>query len=639
MLIKSIEMVNFRQFINEKINFSIESEKNVTVIHGENGTGKTTLLKAFDWVFYGNHNLFGDGKEKLLNKSIVRNMMNRETIDMKVEVCFIHKNIEQRLCRIQTYERVNNKVVPKESNLKIESKDKNGRWESITTATPQNHIDRIFPKSLSSYFLFDGERIRNLGDNNREGKKDIKEAISTVLNLDVLNNSVKHLKGVIKEYEKEYSPEFYNKENNDMISDINAKESELSIIIETIRTKENNDDLYKDELKKLSDQLISFEEVKKYELEKVGLEGDLNSHQISKENLISQYKKLFNNNSVGILGESLFAATRKYLENFELQDGVIEGISGKAIDQILEKKECLCGESIESGCRIHNALTELKKFLPPENYGVMVNGLLKNISSLHGKKEEYSLEADRIYNELLALQIEIDKTSNRINEISDYLETNDSETIKNIEKKRKNIVNNCTSLSIEIDQLKTKELVLKAEIKEQKNRLKEVELSNSADQLIQRKIEVVESLILYFEDFYDKQESEVKSHLQDLVGNIFNSIMTKDYKISFDEKYNFYVKDNNSEDITMSEGEKQITSLSFISGIVNMAKDSDLNKRFSSITDADSTEIYPVVMDSPFGSLDNKHRKNVATEIPKLSRQTILLRQVHNGKVKSQELY
>ena len=50
MLLKSIKLVNFRQFINESIDFAEGKDgKNVTIILGENGTGKTTFAQAFFW--------------------------------------------------------------------------------------------------------------------------------------------------------------------------------------------------------------------------------------------------------------------------------------------------------------------------------------------------------------------------------------------------------------------------------------------------------------------------------------------------------------------------------------------------------------------------------------------------------------
>lgn len=48
MLLKSIKLENFRQFRNESIDFAQgEGGKNVTIIIGENGTGKTTFAQAF----------------------------------------------------------------------------------------------------------------------------------------------------------------------------------------------------------------------------------------------------------------------------------------------------------------------------------------------------------------------------------------------------------------------------------------------------------------------------------------------------------------------------------------------------------------------------------------------------------------
>ena len=47
MLIKKITLRNFRQYMNTEISFSTDPEKNVTLIKGDNGTGKTTLAQAF----------------------------------------------------------------------------------------------------------------------------------------------------------------------------------------------------------------------------------------------------------------------------------------------------------------------------------------------------------------------------------------------------------------------------------------------------------------------------------------------------------------------------------------------------------------------------------------------------------------
>ena len=53
MLLQKIILKNFRQFYGQQeIVFSSDTDKNVTLIHAENGVGKTTLLNAVLWCFY-----------------------------------------------------------------------------------------------------------------------------------------------------------------------------------------------------------------------------------------------------------------------------------------------------------------------------------------------------------------------------------------------------------------------------------------------------------------------------------------------------------------------------------------------------------------------------------------------------------
>ena len=54
MKIKSIELNNYRLYkgIN-KIDFQTENDKNIFLISGENGFGKTTFLHSLLWCLYG----------------------------------------------------------------------------------------------------------------------------------------------------------------------------------------------------------------------------------------------------------------------------------------------------------------------------------------------------------------------------------------------------------------------------------------------------------------------------------------------------------------------------------------------------------------------------------------------------------
>ena len=68
MRIESIEIQNFRQYRKEKFTFPrIKGKKDIHVIIGENGEGKTNILNALTWCLYGEELHLGD-KNTAINK-------------------------------------------------------------------------------------------------------------------------------------------------------------------------------------------------------------------------------------------------------------------------------------------------------------------------------------------------------------------------------------------------------------------------------------------------------------------------------------------------------------------------------------------------------------------------------------------
>ena len=50
----SLRVKDFRRFYgDQEIKFSSDPKKNFTIIHAENGTGKSNLLNAINWCLYG----------------------------------------------------------------------------------------------------------------------------------------------------------------------------------------------------------------------------------------------------------------------------------------------------------------------------------------------------------------------------------------------------------------------------------------------------------------------------------------------------------------------------------------------------------------------------------------------------------
>ena len=71
MKLTAIKLCNFRSFYGKTPELILAGgeEKNTTIIYGNNGTGKTSLLNAFTWVLYEKFSAAFASAEQLVNIS------------------------------------------------------------------------------------------------------------------------------------------------------------------------------------------------------------------------------------------------------------------------------------------------------------------------------------------------------------------------------------------------------------------------------------------------------------------------------------------------------------------------------------------------------------------------------------------
>ena len=200
MLIKKLELKNFRQYIGKQtIEFSTDREKNVTVLIGVNTSGKTTLVRAFEWVLYGT-NEFDD--KNLLNKNIAENMQVGETKAVKGSLTIEHENesgetITYVIERKQIYTCTGTSVRANVSEAKISYLQPDGQTKTKLETDFYTNVERILPRRLANYFFFGGERVGNIAS-----KSDIEESVQGLMGLDVLKNAMSHLRTVINKLKK-----------------------------------------------------------------------------------------------------------------------------------------------------------------------------------------------------------------------------------------------------------------------------------------------------------------------------------------------------------------------------------------------------------------------------------------------------
>lgn len=609
MIIKSLKLNNFRQYKGiQKIIFSTDKEKNVTVIKGENGSGKTTLLEAFTWCFYGKLTL--PNSDRILTADISNSMEILDKEEVYVEVNFIYNDKEYFIRRSMKFNKNNLgelKRSPSEAILQIKNDDGTLRGLRI------EELYKIIPQDLSTYFFFDGERIENISKSNREGKRDLNLAIRNILGLDVVSNAKKHLARVKTEFEKEYS--------NAADENIKELKNKLDNNRELLINKKNNLEEYKleineinDSLQMISEQLRSYEELKELEMQRIEKDSKLKSLEVDIERIKGSIKQINKRGLPEYLVNKLLVLCKDKIDLSSIENRGVIGIDGAAIDYIINRGQCICGQEIKAGNIYFDNLIKQKEYQPPASLGIIINQFAEKTDEVNKIGKEYYEEINNCYLELENKMLTLEKLTDDLDELSKKLIGIDK--AHDLEEKRKGLVKDKFSTEDKIERLKLDIDGLNNEINNLEGQIQAKALQDKSNKLIGIRLEYIKELIKEVDEFYIKRDKSIRAALNEKVTSIFSQLLCTKHRIVIEEDYSFAVKDIDGEEST-SQGQDVITSFAFIAGIIALAREKH--------KDIEVNEPYPLIMDAPFAKLSKSHRENVAKLLPNITEQFILI--------------
>ena len=202
MKLTAIKLCNFRSFYGTtpEIILAGGDAHNTTIIHGNNGSGKTSLLNAFTWVLYEKFSAAFASTEQLVNKRAIAEAKTGQAVECWVEISWEHEGKRynvKRQCRVYKNE-IDFDIGKTELLMQVAGDD--GRWY-FPLQQPEEIIGQILPASLHQYFFFDGERIEEIVRSDK--KAEIAEATKIFLGVEVINRSIRHLGEAKKSLENE----------------------------------------------------------------------------------------------------------------------------------------------------------------------------------------------------------------------------------------------------------------------------------------------------------------------------------------------------------------------------------------------------------------------------------------------------
>lgn len=667
MLIQSIQLYNFRLYKEKnEISFSFDKDKNIYLIAGENGFGKTTFLLALIWCMYGKQMM--DVDESLrkdlsnngnYNTFLLNNLNNELRKELeKIVTPEIIKSIQKYGYSLET-EHIRNysqysvsinftdvfiPSIPCHSLQIIRTFDFIRAEESVDvlidgiTSELSTEIgadvfinDFILNKDIARFFFFDSEKIVSLAEINTIGeKRKLSSAYNEVLGVKKFEDLKKNLENLrIRLRKKSTDIEGRNK-----LTAMVDEKSALQILLSDYDIK----------IKALDDEIS----ILKKEDDELQLQLLREGNSMTLENLKSQQllfetaqkkdieykaklKEMLDYAPFAIAGKAFLNAKNQAdkdiavlqsFNNLKIHNELLNTLSKKLLNKIdAIKLDAIQRENVNS-----TILKSFEEFYKTESEQERQN-LLTMTKEQHAELQAifsniistFKMEFERLTDDYRKNRQILERAARKISNAN----ANESDLlIKKIRKAKNTVEEQINLKSQKIRTLYEKSGSANKELDTLSRKISELTKMVSLDDSDAKKDEVAERLISELNMFLILLKSEKKSSLEKRIKLTMNNLMHKE---DFIDKVQVDIEDDiidiNLLDKTgnvinkesLSKGEQQLYATSILKSLVD-----------------ESNIQFPVFIDSPLQKFDKKHSQKIISEFyPKVSRQVILFPLLH----------
>ena len=615
----SLIVEDFGPFRGEQtVRFS--DDDGIVIVYGENGRGKTSLLNAIRYALFG----------RVLTRSAqaisLQKIQNWESakhgkFGFKVILHFTHAGSRYELtreCRARMAV-----SVPVSDNDYVQNHYLRKDGIVLGPSQAEDEIARIMPERVSRFFLFDGELLQQyeelLRDESDMGRQ-IKESIERILGVPILVNARADLRQLLDDAQKKESKAAQSNQQTQELGNHHArlieersghaaeqarlegaleqKKSQKASLDEAIKQIERYRSLYKE----LSQSQAEVEEIDRKRVEREARLKELMADawrgmltrriRAAREEVETELAENRTTESNRSTARQLIGQIRSGIDKGDCPTcrRPLDDASAKALRDLLTSLEDQSSETIGSSTRIEEltARATLLRSVEGTDRSEVVREVIQNI-------EDYRVQR----------HVKID----RINEIREQTRGLDESEHRRLHADYDRSVQDILILEQGIG--KERDAVAKAD--EDIRRIqRKLDLVAGADlSRERRRREMCNGLFELFIEGVGVYREELRGKVERDATELFRLLTTEpEYQgLKINENYGLTIIHNDGESIPVrSAGVEHIVALSLMGALQKNAPMQG-----------------PIIMDSPFGRLDDGHTTKVLKALPRMASQVVLL--------------
>ena len=381
MILEKLIIENFRQFHGvQEITFSTLKRKNVTVIHAENGFGKTALLNALLWGFYGDKGLTEklENPESIINETSAHSDGDPRDIEAKVTLLFKDEDQKFSLTRSITLAQQRNDW--RKARVELEFQ-RDG--ETYQVDRPDWQIEILMPLGISRFLFFDGEGIEHLA--MRKNAKDITDAIHQMLGLKLLQKTIDDLnhanvRGRLAKELRDHTDE----ETVQLIDREKQLNDEIQAIRTNLDTNADNQQANTRESEAINAKLAANREARELQQKRETLEADKLAKTEILRLLTQKIGSAISEDGYTLFADDLVRRGREITLRLRQEGKMPARVLNTFIEDLLRTAECICGCHLEPGSAMRARVETLLTIAGDQHFNNAVGALDNAIGLIEG---------------------------------------------------------------------------------------------------------------------------------------------------------------------------------------------------------------------------------------------------------------
>ena len=615
----NLEIENWRCFHGEHVvNFSSDEKRNITLIFGHNGGGKTAVINAMAWLFYGEVHPSFENPHELINFQAIQDARVGDRIQTTVACVFTHQNVDYtatRIAEVKKLNAANETTTLTKVMFEIVGDDKRRRDRSA-----ELFFEEIIPKTVKDFFFCNAETVKNLFDTmNGEDdlvEKSLKDWFKISLLQEIKQATDKNIKSLSSRIKKTTD----NSELRDLHGDLEGLKDEkgkMELKRETHRVSAELKKKQRDEVNRQLQKIPDAEELAK---ERERLEQRVRSALDQMES-ISRLRE-DNLRRLGIY--TLIRPAAQMIENevghLREKDMLPVKIRSTFCDALLSEKKCICDRHLNDGSDARNAVLTFQQQYGQHEHAEAIATLHMESKATSQNCVEFKETLSKLVkqDEQVQHQRQLDKLAleevnqklggvnegeiKQLNDKSTALEKEYLEEIQAFER--------CESLILSLEE--------RIKLKEKDITGKEVQDANARKLQIQ--FTAATDLSKALDEYYQIRRSQVQTLIGEKITKLWKEhVPAKAHLVAkCDKSFNITITTEQGQEPGLAAGEKLVLAFFFIASII------EIQSSKSGPESTTSDVALPVFIDAPFSVLGNLFREETSKLLPQITNQLIL---------------